>query len=197
MLKTSYLPVIATLLFITIILVAQTLTPITYTWTHNTVSELASQGYRNKWLMQLGFISFGLLLSSAALTTLTNHVRTWLTELPLIVYALSIVMTGIWCTAPFIPDQPYDLTQARLHSVFATTAGIAFSVALIMHMLIDPVIKRKYLHLTCLVLVISTSAAFGLATTHTGVIQRLLYASSFLWLIFVYHSPLFTQHPRN
>lgn len=41
---------------------AHVLAPETYSWKVNTISELASRGYRYAWLMCAGFIGFGVLV---------------------------------------------------------------------------------------------------------------------------------------
>ena len=40
--------------WIALLIIAQLFAPPGYVWTQNTVSELASQGYSYKWIMQAG-----------------------------------------------------------------------------------------------------------------------------------------------
>ncbi len=54
--------VTAVLFFITIIIVAHLVAVDDYNWRNNAVSELASQGYTRKWIMQIGFVVFGAIL---------------------------------------------------------------------------------------------------------------------------------------
>jgi hypothetical membrane protein len=169
-----------------VIVIAQTLAPANYHWTRNTVSDLAAQGYANKALMQAGFIGFGLLLGIAALSRFTCTWFTCLREVLLAVYALCIAASGIACTAPFVSGVPYSATEARWHSVFATTAGVTFSLALFVHMFTDAQLARRWWHLLTVVAVLGLSLTFGLLTTHMGVVQRLLYGFSFVWLVFIY-----------
>ena len=53
---------LAVVFIIGVIFVAQFFVPGAYDWTNNTISELASQGYSGRWIMQLGFIGFGVFL---------------------------------------------------------------------------------------------------------------------------------------
>lgn len=191
------LNIVATLFFILIIFVAQQAAPETYHWTQNTVSELASQGYKNKWIMQLGFIGFGILLTITATMNLNKKVLSWLREIPLAVYALCILFSGVFCTAPFLDTISYSQREAQLHSIGATVAGIAFSAALIAHMFTDSSMTRKWIHLATLLFVIGISLFFGMSSTNEGIIQRLLYSVSFIWLIFIYNSALFTANPTR
>lgn len=75
--------VLATTFIIITIGIAQFIAPPPYDWTQNTVSELAAQGYENKWLMQIGFIGFGVMLSITALSNLRWHIFAFLREIPL------------------------------------------------------------------------------------------------------------------
>lgn len=185
--------VIATTFIIIIIGIAQFIAPPPYDWTQNTVSELAAQGYENKWLMQIGFIGFGLMLSITALSNLRWHIFAFLREIPLSVYALGIGLSGIFCTAPFRDGVLYSSAEAELHSNFATLAGAAFSVTLTAHMFTDPSMRRKWLHLIALVCTVTIAVTFGMSDQHIGIIQRLLYLVGFTWIIFVYNSALLTD----
>jgi hypothetical membrane protein len=57
---------VAVAYFIAIIVLAHFFVPPAYDWTQNiiqnTISDLASQGHTYKWIMQAGFIGFGLFL---------------------------------------------------------------------------------------------------------------------------------------
>ena len=53
---------ISVFFFAAFIIIAQLFTPESYSWTQNTVSELAAQGYDNARIMQIGLIGYGLLL---------------------------------------------------------------------------------------------------------------------------------------
>ncbi|NOK58016.1 MAG: hypothetical protein GFH27_549287n320 [Chloroflexi bacterium AL-W] len=185
--------VIATAFIIIIIGVAQFIAPPTYNWTQNTVSELAAQGYEHKWLMQIGFIGFGLMLSITALSNLRWHIFAFLREIPLAVYALGIGLSGIFCTAPFRDGVLFSSAEAQLHSNFATLAGAAFSITLTAHMFTDSSMRRKWLHLIALVCTITIAIIFGMSEQNIGIIQRSLYLVGFTWIIFVYNSALLTD----
>ena len=172
-----------------VILIAHIYVPEPYNWMHNTISELASQGYRNKWIMQLGFIGFGILLSVGAITNFRQEGKYRLRHLPLVIYALGILMAGIFCTRPFVDGIPYSEVEARLHSIFASIAGFALSAAMLMYFLTDHS-RRRILHAISLLLVLSLSISFGLASSYAGIVQRILYLVGFIWLVFIYNSPI-------
>ena len=80
-----------------IILIAGFLTPITYSWGRNEISQLAAQGYQNRWIMRLGFIGFGILLVINYVVDLQNALIFWYYTLPLSIYGICISITGIFC----------------------------------------------------------------------------------------------------
>lgn len=49
--------------FIAVIILADFFTPPAYHWTTNTISDLAAQGLKHQWIMQAGFIGFGVVLN--------------------------------------------------------------------------------------------------------------------------------------
>lgn len=180
---------LSVLFIVIVILIAHILAPEVYDWKRNTISELASQGYRHKWIMQIGFIGFGFLLSIGAITNFRQGRKYRFRHLPLIIYALGILMAGIFCTRPFVDGVPYSEVEARLHSSFASIAGFALSAAMLLYFLTDQS-RRRILHAISLVLVLGLSIAFGLASSYAGIVQRILYLVGFSWLIFIYNSPI-------
>ena len=58
---------VAVIFFVAIIILAHFFAPIEYDWKLNTISDLGAQQYKNAWLMRMGFIGFGVLLSTALL----------------------------------------------------------------------------------------------------------------------------------
>jgi hypothetical membrane protein len=182
------LNVLAVGFIVAVIIIAQLVVPEPYDWKVNTISELSAQGYPKKWIMQVGFIGFGALL---ALNSFRNYrvARTWqFREIPLSIYALAILLSGIFCTQPFIDGISYSEIEARLHTLFATTAGIGLSIALLIFTLTDKESRRKFIHTTFLLLVLVLSLLFGLFPAYAGIIQRSLYFVGFSWLVFMYNS---------
>lgn len=152
-----------------------------YDWTKNTISDLGAQGYNRKWIMQFGFLLFGILL----LTGIILNGIFWKT-LPILVYGICIALTGIFCTTPFFEVANYSSMQAALHSFFAQIAGLAFSIGIVVQFFYDPDKKIKYIHLVFFILVIGCSVAFGVLKIQQGIVQRLLYLVSFIWFIKFY-----------
>jgi len=178
--KTHY-NIIATILFALLIVVAHVFSTDNYDWTKNTISDLGSQGYQGRLIMQIGFLVFGLVLSTGILM---NGVS--LRSTPILLYGLCVALTGIFCTKPFLDINIYSATQSTLHSFFAQIAGVAFCIGIITQLFYTTVTIFKYIHFTFFILVISLSALFGLFKNYQGITQRILYLTSLFWLIKYY-----------
>lgn len=180
LLKSNY-HILSTALFVGFILVAHIFSAHHYEWTTNTISDLGAQGYDRKLIMQIGFLVFGLTLS---LGIILNGLS-WRTT-PILIYALCVGLTGIFCTQPFTDAVPFSETEATLHSAFAQIAGIAFSIGILTQVFFTADVSTKYIHIVFFTLVIGLSATFGLLNNFQGIAQRLLYLVSFIWLLKYY-----------
>lgn len=174
--------------FVAAIIVAHFFVPSEYIWTQNTVSELASQGLPNQWIMQAGFIGFGLLLNLGFIQKFRIAKKVFLADVLIMLYGLAILLSGFFSTKPFIAGVNYSVQESNLHSFFAQAAGIFFSLGIFCRLIIVPTPKEKRAHAIFLLLVMGTSLAFGLSENGIillgkGVIQRVLYLVSFVWLL--------------
>ena len=176
-LKSNY-AIISVTLFVVFILVAHIFASDPYDWTKNTISDLGAQGYERKLIMQIGFLSFGLILSVGVLL----NGLSWRTS-PILIYGLCVAMTGVFCTKPFIDLDIYSTMQSTLHSTFAQLAGVAFSIGMLAQVVFASDKHTKIIHFAFFVLVIALSVAFGVLKNNQGIAQRLLYLVSLIWLI--------------
>ncbi|HRR09641.1 MAG TPA: DUF998 domain-containing protein [Rhodothermales bacterium] len=177
MLKSNY-NIVSTALFVLAIVVAHIFSTNSYDWTKNTISDLGSQGYDRKLIMQFGFLAFGLTLSAGILA----NGLTWQST-PILIYGLCVGLTGIFCTQPFFNVNNYSATEANIHSVLAQIAGMAFTLGILVQLLNSADKSEKWIHFTFFILVVGLSASFGLVKDYQGIAQRLLYLASFIWLI--------------
>jgi hypothetical membrane protein len=174
--------------FVAVILLAHFFPPSGYAWARNTISDLASQGHTSKWIMQTGFIGFGLLLNAAFVVKLFAARRVVPADVLIMLYGAAILLTGFFCARPIDPSTPHNVVEANLHSVFATAAGFCLTGGVILYLLFSASTSERWFHLAFLILIIGFSALFGLAENGSlglgkGVAQRLLYAVSFAWLV--------------
>jgi hypothetical membrane protein len=175
--KTNY-AMVSTLVFVGFILLAHVFATNNYDWTKNTISDLGAQGYSRKLIMQLGFLAFGISLAYGIMLNGSG-----LANYPILIYAVSVALTGIFCTKPFFNVESYSSTQSLLHSTFAQLAGIAFSIGILTQAFYASDNRLRYIHVLFFVLVIGLSASFGLLKNYQGIMQRLLYLTSFIWLV--------------
>ncbi len=179
-LKNNY-NIISTAIFLLAIVVAHIFSTNNYDWTKNTISDLGSQGYDRKIIMQFGFLAFGLTLSAGILI----NGLTWRTT-PILIYGLCVGLTGVFCTKPFFNLDNYSASQAIIHSALAQIAGATFTLGILVQLFYSADKSEKWIHFMFFILVVGLSASFGLVKNYQGITQRLLYLTSFIWLIKFY-----------
>ena len=131
--------------------------------------------------MQIGFLAFGLTLTTGLLLNGITGRTT-----PILIYGLCVALTGIFCTRPFTDIATFSTSQSTLHSIFAQVAGMAFCIAILTQLFLTTNNNLKFIHAVFFILVIGLSMTFGLLKNHQGIAQRLLYFVSFIWLIKYY-----------
>lgn len=171
-----------------VILVAHFFAPPHYDWTKNTISDLGSQGHVYKWIMQAGFLGFGGSLLVAALKDFRLRPDRYFL-LFVAVYGIAVFLTGIFCAAPIDPLILYSVQEAKLHSLFATIAGVAMSLGIFWQVVASSIVPQRWIRLLFFVLVMGISGMFGLAENHIltfdkGLVQRSLYFAGLLWLVY-------------
>lgn len=174
-------------LFIGLIVVAHFLTTSPYEWRNNTISELASQNYQYRWLMKFGFILFGGILAIGITNKLINGNGRLINELPILIYGIAIFISGIYSTKPIVDGIEYSELESKIHSFAAQAAGIAFSIGLLIHGFSETNQNLKFVHFLTFAFVIGLSALFGFMENNIGIVQRIMYTGSFVWLTFYYN----------
>ena len=132
--------------WIAIILVAHLFIPPGYIWTQNTISELASQGHTYKWIMQAGLSGFGALIVLAVGLFIFKTRRVIYPLLPISLYGFAILLSGIYCAAPIDPSIPYSVSEAKLRSAFATTAGLSLSLGIFWRIFVPSNNRERLAH---------------------------------------------------
>jgi hypothetical membrane protein len=178
--------------FIAIIIVAHYFAPDIYHWTTNTISDLAAQNYNYAWIMRIGFIGFGLLLNLGILLKIYKTKSVNPADVLIMIYGLAILCSGVFSTMPFDSSVIYSTMADKLHSIFAQIAGIALSIGIIIYLILSPG-NKNFIHLLFFILIIGISALFGLSKNEIinidyGILQRLLYGVSFIWLFLTYNT---------
>jgi hypothetical membrane protein len=180
---------VAVAYFVAVIIVAHFFSQFNYDWTQNTISDLGAQGHVYNWIMRAGFIGFGLILTFGVVRYLSQPATRQYFLLFIAGYGLSVLVTGIFCTAPIDPSLLYSARQASLHSLFATLAGISMTLGLLLQVMRPTNPRQCWTRLVFLLLVVGISALFGMAENNIlalgkGVVQRTLYLSGLAWLVY-------------
>ena len=178
---------VAIIYFIVVIIIAHFFAPPEYNWTQNTVSDLAAQGLKNQWIMQAGFIGFGVLLNIGFVQKFISAPKISSPDLLIMLYGLAILLSGFFSTEPFIKGINFSAQENRLHSLFASAAGFAFTIGIFYRLVTAPTSGEKWLHAVFFLLVMGASLLFGLSESGIlliakGIVQRTLYLVSFIWL---------------
>jgi hypothetical protein len=174
-------------LFVGLIIIAHFFTTSPYNWRINTISELASQHYQYRWIMKTGFILFGGVLAIGITNKLINGDGKLLTELPILIYALAIMISGLYSTKPIVDGIEYSELESKIHSYSAQIAGMAFSIGLLIYGFTETNTNLKIIHFVTFAFVVLFSALFGIMDSNIGIIQRIMYLGSFVWLTLFYN----------
>jgi len=153
--------------FVGVIVISHLFAQPGYAWTQNTISELASQGHRYKWIMQVGFIGFGLLLNSGLVLKFIATRSIHYPDILLGLYGLAIIVTGFFCEKPIASAISHSAREASIHSGFATAAGISLSLGMLGYLLMSATPSERVFHVLFLALVVGFSMLFGLAENDT------------------------------
>ena len=84
------------------IITAHFFMPPEYHWTRNTVSDLAAQGLKYQWIMQLGFIGFGLLLNCGFVCKFISAKKVFYPDVLIMIYGVAVLLSGVFNTEPFL-----------------------------------------------------------------------------------------------
>jgi len=174
-------------LFVVAIIVAHFFATNPYDWRANTISELASQNYQYRWIMKIGFILFGGILVIGITNKLINGNGKLLTELPILIYGLAILISGLYSTKPIVDGIEYSELESKIHSYSAQIAGMAFSIGLLIYGFTETNTNLKIIHFVTFAFVVGFSTLFGIMDSNVGIIQRVMYIGSFVWLTLFYN----------
>jgi hypothetical membrane protein len=182
----QYYNLLSVLYFVSFAIFTQLIAPREYHWKENTFSELAAQEYNNKWIMQIGLIGFGMILGTGSLIQLLTFEPGWYKEIPILVYAVSIAMSGVFCTKPILDSVTYDEREYKLHSFFAQLGGMSFVIGLILFAGISATLFEMGMHLIFLVLIMLSLMIFSKMESKRGIAQKSIFLIGFLWLVLLY-----------
>ncbi len=171
---------IASSIFLCFIVAAHLAATNDYRFFHNTMSDLASQQYDRKIIMQFGFVLFGSVL---AIGTGLNEIN--LRTSPIMIYGLCMAALGIFCVKPFFKVESFSAKENKLHVFFSITAGAAFGMGIFFQFWFSP---EKFVHLIFLVPIIGLSVTYSVLKNYKGTVQKTMYVVGLTWLT-TYYAP--------
>ena len=121
--------------------------------------------------MQIGLIGFGFILGGGILMKLTQEGVVWFMEIPILIYRISMCLSGMFCTKPFFESDDYSHFEDQAHSLFANLAGISFSLGIIVRAVFAEFLVDFVLHMAFLLLVLVCSIASSKTSSRSGIIQ--------------------------
>jgi hypothetical membrane protein len=187
----NYTVIIALVYFAAVLLVAQYLAPAEYSPRRHTISQLASQGYHRRRLMQAGFILYGLLFLAGLLPLIPASPAPLIRDAAHVVYGLALVPTGVFCAVPFRRGFRFSRREARLHTLFAQLSAGAFGVGIAVHAVLAQAAPTLAFHLASFVIYWGGAVWFARTRRSLGAAQRLMYAYGSVWLVATYGTGLF------
>lgn len=179
------------LFFILLTILAQNYTPKNYRWQEKTLSDLAIQGYKNAWIMKLGFIIFGLFITLGFFTKFIETNNFYKTDFLMIVYGISMIFSGVFSTTTKEEKDFLKKTYDIIHSSLAYFSGIILAVTMVFFAIKTEGSMRE-IHTMFLILSGIVSIFFSLSKTkylrlEHGIIQRLLISVGLVWILLNYN----------
>lgn len=145
----------------------------------HTTSELAGQNMPFAWIMRVGFAGYGLSAAVAALAIARSLPEV---AAATIIFGVALIACAFWSHLPIDAALGGSLSEDRLHSAAAMTAGVAFTVGAMLHL------RRTHLGADDWPSWLALCASIGLPLAMLalpaidGILQRLMFGISFIWL---------------
>jgi len=154
-----------------------------YSILSNTTSQLGAQNTPNAWVMNITFGLLGLACIGEASLYLKEY---WFQKILLIIFGLGLILTAIFQHAPINEAVAYNLLEDQIHSISASIVGFSFTIFSISVAFIEETNKRRIIALCMGLLATGLSFLMFSVTDLTGVWQRLMFTTSFAWLLFFF-----------
>ncbi|WP_286830869.1 MULTISPECIES: DUF998 domain-containing protein [Kordiimonas] len=151
-----------------------------YSNIHNAVSELGAQNTSNSWVMNLGFVLFGIGVGVDASMRLKSAP---IVGAAFLIYGIAMVLVGIFSHKPIDPLLPYDAFEDDLHSLFATVVGTTFSVGTLSQAFCERAMARRTACVAAALSAVILPLCMLQFPDVQGVPQRFMFVISFFWLV--------------
>ena len=152
-----------------------------YSIIKHTTSQLGAQKTSNSWLMNVVFVLLGI---TSIWAGWKHYDRFWVHKVLLLIFGISLVLVAFLGHAPITEGTPYNEITDEIHSIFASTTGFSFTILAISTAFIKEGKSEITLPITIGALAIILSLLMFNVECLIGVWQRILFISSFGWMIY-------------
>ncbi|WP_344925449.1 DUF998 domain-containing protein [Aquimarina addita] len=163
-----------------------------YSIISHTLSELGAQNTPNNWMMNFVFILLSFITLIHGFKILGNHP---LQIIVLFIFCTSLLLTGIYLSAPIYRRLPFDSFQDEMHSIFSTTTGVSFFIYCLVISYIARWRKQKILAIIVGITTFILSYSMFIHAPYSGLYQRGIFIIAFGWILysFKYYDLLFSK----
>lgn len=154
-----------------------------YSMFKHTTSHLGAQNTPNAWIMNIVFCLLGIACILEGLFHLRQY---WVHKILLTIFGVGLILVGIFQHAPIVEEIPYNLSEDKMHSLFATVVGLSFTIFAISAAFIEKTNTKRILALLVGLIATGLSILMFSVIDFAGLWQRLMFIISFAWLIFFF-----------
>ncbi|MBP9820187.1 DUF998 domain-containing protein [Candidatus Woesebacteria bacterium] len=151
-----------------------------YSILRNTTSHLGAQGSPNALVMNSMFAAIAI---SCFLATLKLYRKFFFHTFILIIFTISMLLVAVFQHEPLVATQTNTL-HAALHSLFATTSGISFTLLAVATIFITKKSRDKFLAAGAGILATLLSIGMFAFPEIMGLLQRLILVTAYGWLLY-------------
>lgn len=163
------------------LLLAPLLMPQSYNWIVHTTSESGAQGVEGAWLTRAGFIVYGI---AVFVLSLVNKSWSVLARITHGVFGICMIGNAVFSSRPWQVGMPYSELEDLLHSWMSGLVGTAFTIGVILVFFLrkpSDILAKLFDVMAVLVSIGVTVLMFGSAENIAGLVQRIIFAVSYLW----------------
>ena len=151
-----------------------------YSMLRHTTSQLGAQNTPFAWVMNTTFV----LMGAACVLDGWRHLgHYWFQKILLTIFGLGLILTGIFSHAPITAGVPYSLAEDGYHSLFASVVGFSFTILAFSAVFIEDTNRSRVAALAIGIAATLLSMLIFNVSSYAGVWQRLMFITSFAWLL--------------
>jgi hypothetical membrane protein len=156
-----------------------------YSIVKHTTSQLGAQKTPNSCIMNIIFASMGI---TSIWAGWVHYEGFWFQRILLLIFGISLILVAIYNHAPITEGLTFSDKSDKLHSLFASTTGFSFTILAISTAFIKEEKPEMILPLAIAVLAIILSLLIFKVEGFMGIWQRLMFISTFGWMIYEFKS---------